>query len=157
MHRIKFISMNRLFFIFCLITFNLYFGQNYEPLDLAKIQLSKDHKKIKNFYGKNFDGPNGKDINDNITLAFREIYRNNNYAVINVTFLDNSSHQHLNSYFHFEKDKNWKMTAFRALAMTGLLYAGLQELEKMSEEDIQKIINNNAVKKTIRTLRKILS
>lgn len=137
--------MNQLVFLFCIFTFSLYFGQNYEPLELAKIQMSKDYKKIKKFYGKNFEGPNGSQINDSVKLTFREIYRTNHYSVINATFSDNYSGKNLDTYFHFEKEKEWKITAFRALAMTGLLYAGLQELEKMSEEEIQEIINSSKI------------
>lgn len=134
--------MNRLFLALCFCIFSWCFGQNYEPLELAKIQLSKEYKKIEKFYGENFEGPNGNEINDSLNLSFKELYRTENYSVVNINILNNHSRQNFDAYFHFEKEKDWKITAFRALAMTGITQLALEELEKMSEKDIEKIIQS---------------
>lgn len=134
--------MNRLFFALCFCIFSWCFGQNYEPLELAKIQLSKEYKKIEKFYGENFEGPNGDEINDSLNLSFKELYRTENYSVVNINILNNHSRQNFDAYFHFEKEKDWKITAFRALAMTGIIQLGLEELERMSEKDIEEVIKS---------------
>lgn len=47
----------------------------------------------------------------------------------------------MDTYIHFEKDKVWKINAFRALAMTGMLEQAKNELEKITEKEIDSILN----------------
>src|SRR5690606_16732463 len=65
-----------------------------------------------------------------------------NTAVVNVTILDSLGNG-MDSYAHLVKDKNWKIKAFRALAMTGFMEQALLEMEKMTEEQIDTLIQQD--------------
>jgi hypothetical protein len=57
-----------------------------------------------------------------------------------MTILD-STGKGLDTYLHFVKDTVWKMTAFRALAQTGIIEQAIIELEKMTPKQIDDIIS----------------
>ena len=62
--------------------------------------------------------------------------------MVNVTILD-SLENGIDTYVHVEKDKDWKIKAFRALAMTGFMEQALLEMEKMTEEQIDILIKQD--------------
>lgn len=126
--------------LFLLIT-NLGFGQNIEPLDLAKKLLSKEvFTNIDKYSTGEFKGhPNGQDLGENVKLNFKLLNQSKNEAVVNVTIID-SIGKGLDTYLHFEMDSIWKIKAFRALAMTGMLEQIKNEFEKMTESDIDSLI-----------------
>ena len=100
-------------FIFLLIT-NLSFGQNIEPIDLAKKLLNQEEvfDNIDKYSTGEFKGhPNGQDFDKNVQLKFRLLNQSENTAVVNVTIKD-SIDVGLDTYLHFEKDSIWKINAF---------------------------------------------
>lgn len=126
--------------IFLLIT-SLSFGQNIEPIDLAKKLLNQEvFENIDKYSTGEFKGhPNGQDLGENVKLNFRLLNQSENTAVVNVTIKD-SIGIGLDTYLHFEKDFIWKINAFRALAMTGMLEQIKNEFEKMTESEIDSLI-----------------
>ncbi|MCL2131353.1 MAG: hypothetical protein FWH36_02675 [Lentimicrobiaceae bacterium] len=124
-------------------TLNCY-GQSYEPMDLAKKLFSKEKFATKKEYitgeYKEMKGrPNGKDLQKGITTQFSLLEQTEETAVVAMTILDKSGNG-LDTYLHFKKDKVWKMCAFRALAMTGIIELVIMELEKMTPQEIDEMI-----------------
>lgn len=124
-----------------ILTVTTGYGQDYEPLDLAKKIFSKDgFPSIKKYVTGEYKGkPNGKDLQKGSTLKFTLLGQTENTAVVAMTILD-SSGKGLDTYLHFNKDSMWKMSALRALAMTGMIEQMKIELEKMTPEQVDDII-----------------
>jgi len=120
-------------------------AQEYEPLELVqKVFTDKNFaKKTNKFSTGEYEGhPNANDLSNNAKLNFRLLDRSGNTAVVNVTILDSLGNG-MDSYAHLVKDKNWKIKAFRALAMTGFMEQALLEMEKMTEEQIDTLIQQD--------------
>jgi hypothetical protein len=124
------------------------YGQNYEPLDLAKKIFGKDSlPNIENFITGEYKGrPNGQDLQSGSTTKFTLLGQTEKAAVVGMTILD-SLGKGLDTYLHFEKDTVWKMSAFRALAMTGIIEQIKIELEKMTLQQVDNIIAKSKKKK----------
>ena len=120
---------------------NLCFGQNIKPIDLAKKLLNKEvFENLEKYSTGEFKGhPNGQDLSENVKLNFRLLNQSENTAVVNITIKD-SIGKGFDAYLHFKKDSIWKINAFRALAMTGILEQIKNEFEKMSESEIDSLI-----------------
>lgn len=119
----------------------LVFSQDYEPIELAKKLFQTDFPEVKNYSKGEFEGhPNKNDIGENLKLSFRTLSQTDKTAVVNITMKDNLNKGY-DTYLHFEKDKNWMITAFRGLAQTAILEQMVLGAEKMSENDIQKMLN----------------
>ena len=123
------------------------FGQSYEPLELAKKIFSKDSfTNIENFVIGEYKGqPNGQDIQQGAITKFKLLGQNDRIAVVNMTITD-SLGKGFDSYLHFEKDSIWKMSAFRALSMTGIIEEVVKELERMTPKQIDEIIKQSKSK-----------
>lgn len=131
----------KLLIIFLTTNSVLIFAQNYEPLDLAKKLFQTDFAEIKNYSTGEFEGhPNKSDLQKNAQLNFKTLSQNDSIAVVNVTVTD-SLGKGFDSYLHFEKDKYWKINAFRGLAQTGILEQIVNEFEKTPQEDIKRMID----------------
>jgi hypothetical protein len=120
------------------------YGQSYEPMDLAKRIFGKEKKKKKKEHitgeYKTLKGkPNGQHLLKGTTTQFTLLEQTEKTAVVAMTVL-NSYGKGFDSYLHFEKDIVWKMSAFRALAQTGIIQLVLIELEKMTPQEIDEII-----------------
>lgn len=126
--------------IFAIIS-NFGYSQNIEPIDLAKKLLSKDEfENIDKYSTGEFNGhPNAQDFDENVSFSYRVLDQAENTAVINVTIKD-SAGTGLDTYLHFEKDSIWKINAFRALAMTGMLEQIKNEFEKLTDTEIDSLI-----------------
>ena len=124
------------------------YGQNYEPLALAKKIFSKDSlPNTDNFITGEYKGrPNGQDLQSGSTTKFTLLGQTEKAAVVAMTILD-SLGKGLDTYLHFEKDSVWKMSAFRALAMTGIIEHVKIELEKMTQQQVDDIIVKSKKKK----------
>jgi len=124
------------------------YGQNIEPLELAKKIFGKDSlANIDNYVTGEYKGqPNGQDLQKGSTTKFALLGQTDKTAVVGMTILD-STGKGLDTYLHFEKDTVWKMNAFRALAMTGIIEQIVQELEKMTPKQIDEIIAQSKTKK----------
>jgi hypothetical protein len=138
--------MTRLIIIFTSITLtaNFAFSQNLEPLDLAKKIFSKERFSHLNKYitGEYKGRPNGQDLGKGTILSFTLLEQTVNKAAVDMTVQD-SSGKGLDTYLFFEKDGIWKMNAFRALALTGVIQQVRDELEKMTPEQIDSVINKS--------------
>ena len=127
---------------FLLLLVNCMFiqSQNYEPIELAKKLFQTDFPDVKNYSKDEFEGhPNKSDLAKNSNLNFKTLVQDEKNAVVNVTIKD-SLGKGFDSYLHFEKDQTWMITAFRGLAQMGMLQQMLQEFDKMSDKDIDKIL-----------------
>ena len=133
--------------IFSLIVTAVY-GQVFEPLDIAKNIFRKDSlPNIENFISGEYKGrPNGQDLQSGSTTKFILLGQTEKTAVVAMTILD-SLGKGLDTYLHFEKETTWKMIAFRALAMTGIIEQVKIELEKMTSQQIDEIIARSKKKK----------
>ena len=119
-------------------------GQNYSPLDLAKNIFAKDSfPNIENYITGEYEGkPNGQDLRRESTTNFILLGQTEGTAVVAMTILDSLGNG-FDTYLHFEKDTVWKMCAFRALAMTGIIEQVLVELEKMTPQQVDSIITES--------------
>lgn len=127
-----------------LLTITTVYGQTYEPLDLAKKIFSKvTLPNIENYVAGEYEGkPNGKDLPDGSITKFTLLGQTDKTAVVGMTVLD-SIGKGFDTYLHFEKDKSWKMTAFRGLAMTGLIEQIKIKLENMTPQQVDEIIEKS--------------
>jgi len=117
------------------------YGQTYEPLDLAKKIFSEDSlPDIDSYITGEYKGrPNGQDLQKGLTTKFTLLGQTEGNAVVAMTILD-SLGKGLDTYLHFEKDVVWKMSAYRGLAMTGMIEQLKVGLEEMTPQQIDDII-----------------
>ena len=127
-----------------ILTFTTVYGQTYEPLDLAKKIFAKETlPNIENYISGEYEGkPNGKDLQNGSITKFMLLGQTDKTAVVGMTVLD-SLGKGFDTYLHFEKDSSWKMTAFRALAMTGMIEQIKIELEKMTPKQVDEMIEKS--------------
>lgn len=117
------------------------YGQAYEPLELAKRIFGKERfPNLSSYVTGEYKGrPNGQDLQIGATTRFLLLGKTEKTAVVAVTILD-SLGEGFDTYLHFVKDTLWKASAFRALAMTGIIEQVKIELEKMSTQQVNEII-----------------
>jgi SLT domain-containing protein len=130
--------------IMLILTITTAYGQAYQPLDLAKMLFGKDSlPNIENYVSGEYKGrPNGQDLQKGSTTRFTLLGQTAQTAVVGMTILD-SLGKGIDTYLHFEKNTNWKMNAFRALAMTGMIEQIKEALEKMTTQQVDEIINKS--------------
>jgi len=120
-------------------------AQELQPLKLVE-KVFTDKKfvqKTSKFSTGEYKGhPNVNDLGENTNLKFRLLNQSENSAVVNITIVDNLGNG-IDTYAHLKKDKKWKIGAFRALAMTGILYQIKTEFEKMTEQQIDSLIKTD--------------
>ena len=117
-------------------------AQELEPLELVqKVFTDKKFAKNTNKYstGEYKGHPNANDLSKNTKASFRLLFKSEITAVVNITILDSVGNG-IDTYAHLKKDKTWKINAFRALAMTGILEQALLEMEKMTSKQIDSLI-----------------
>lgn len=131
----------RYFIVFLVLTWFSASGQGYEPLELSKKVFARDtFPDLPRYSTGEYQGhPNGRDLAPGLKAAYKLLEQNDQTAVVAVTFID-SAGKYLNTYLHFKKDGNWKIAAFRALAMTGMIETVHEELSAMSPEQVDRII-----------------
>jgi hypothetical protein len=134
--------------VFLILTVSKVYSQNYEPLDLARKIFDKNNlPNIKNYISGEYEGiPNGKDLPKGAVTKFILLEQTQKTAVVGMTVLD-SAGKGIDTYLHFQKDTVWKMNAFRALAMTGMLEQVVIELEKITAQQLDDLITNSKSKK----------
>jgi hypothetical protein len=123
-------------------------GQSYEPFDLAKKIFSQDaFPNIKNYSTGEYNGePNGQDLQQGVITKFTLLGQTEKNAVVGMTLLD-STGKGVDTYLYFEKDSIWKMSAFRELALTGMVEQVVQYLEKMTSLQIDEMIEKSKKEK----------
>lgn len=114
---------------------------DFEPLELAKKIFGKDSlQNLEHYITGEYKGrPNGQDLLKVAETRFALLGQTENKAVVAMTLLD-SAGIGLDTYLHFVKDTIWKMTAFRSLAMTGIIDQVKTELEKLSPLQVDSIL-----------------
>jgi hypothetical protein len=133
-------TIKALFAILILLGSDAY-GQHIEPLELARKIFGKDSlPDIGNYIAGEYNGkPSGRDLQERATTKFILLGQTDTTAVVGMTILD-SSGKGFDTYLHFRKDTGWKMTAFRALAMTGILEEAKTELEQLTPGQVDDMI-----------------
>jgi hypothetical protein len=118
-------------------------GQD-EPLSLAKTIFSREKfsNLDKHFTGEYTGRPNGTDLPANVITDFLLLGQYDKTAVVNIIITD-SVGQTFDGYLHFVKEEVWKITAFRALALTGIIGQIKEMLESMTESQIDSIIERS--------------
>lgn len=140
------------YFVIVIFSITKVHAQTYEPLELATKIFGKENFNAKKFIKGEYEGrPNGKDLQAGSTTNFKLLGQTDSKAVVAMTILD-ASGKGLDTYLHFEKDGHWKMNAFRALAMTGIIDQVKIELEKMTPQQVDSAIAEAKVNKDSRTL-----
>lgn len=124
------------------------YGQKREPLDLAREIFGKDSlPNLENYITGEYNGhPNGRDLHSGSTTNFKLLGQTEKTSVVAMTILD-STGKGLDIYLHFEKDSVWKMSAVRALAMTGIIEQAKTQLEMMTSQEVDDIISKSRRKK----------
>ena len=117
------------------------FSQDLEPLDLARNIFSQESiTNITDFVTGEYEGrPNGQDLPKSSKTQFILLSQTPGKAVVGMSILD-SVGKGLDTYLHFEKSTRWKLSAFRALAMTGILEEVRIELERLSVAQVDSLI-----------------
>ncbi len=130
-----------LIFINFFLTFTTVYSQAYEPLELAKKIFSKQIFPNMEHYisGEYLGKPNGSDLKKGSITKFTLLGQSDQTAVVGMTILD-SLGKGRDTYLHFEKTDKWKMIAFRGLAMTGMIEQMKLELEKMTPQQVDEMI-----------------
>lgn len=123
------------------LTITTAYGQEYEPLDLAKKIFTKDpFPRIENYTKGEYKGkPNGQNLSNSSVTKFMLLKQTEKTAVVAMTILD-SLDKGIDTYLHFEKDSIWKVIAFRTLAMTGIIQKAKTELERMTPKQVDETI-----------------
>jgi hypothetical protein len=124
------------------------YGQALEPVAIAQQIFGKTpFPALKRYSTGEYQGhPNGQDLPPAATTRFLLLGQDNEKAVVAMT-IQGQAGQTIDTYLHFRKDTIWKLSAFRALAMTGMIAQAKKELEQMTPAQVDKLIANSAAKK----------
>jgi hypothetical protein len=108
-------------------------GQN-DPLTLAKMIFAREKftDLDKHVTGEYKGRPNGTDLPENVTTNFDMLDENDTTAVVAMTVVDSAGNA-FDTYLHFVNEIVWKVTAFRALAVTGIYSEIIASYEKMTQ------------------------
>lgn len=134
--------MKRVYTLFILLFVSITLAQGQtDPLSLSKAIFSRDSFPAlqEHITGEYSGHPNGTDLPINSTTDFLLLDQNEKSAVVNVTITD-SAGSSFDGYLHFIKTDNWKVTAFRALAMTGFIENIHDMLKNMTHFEIDSMI-----------------
>lgn len=130
-----------------LLLASLAYGQvQYEPLELAKKILTEDDPGDMSAYyaDKSKDALSKEDFREGLTFNFRELYKDEDVAVVNITLTDGSDG--LDIYVHFVKEGVWKIKATRGLALTGIIYKVIDEYSNMTDSQIDSLVQTESAK-----------
>lgn len=136
--------MKKAFVLAIFIIFNTVCNaQEYSPLELTKRIFTKvpfvDLSKF--ITGEYVGHPNGNDLSGNNKLSFKLLSENDKTAVVAINISDTIGNE-MDAYFHLKKDTVWKVEAFRALAMTGIVAQVHQELSVLTPQKIDSVISS---------------
>ena len=116
----------------CVCVLNCH-GQN-DPLTLAKMIFARETftDLDKHVTGEYKGRPNGTDLPKNVTTNFELLDETNTTAVVAMTIVDSAGNA-FDTYLHFVNEDVWKVTALRALAVTGIYSEIIARYEKMTQ------------------------
>ena len=131
-----------------ILTITTSYGQALEPLVVARQIFGKTaFTDLKRHSTDEYQGhPNGQDLPPTATMRFLLLGQDNERAVVAMT-IQVEAGQTVDTYLHFRKDTIWKVCAFRALAMTGMIAQAKKELEQMTPAQVDQLIASSAAKK----------
>jgi len=120
---------------------NMAIAQTLEPLDLAKKIFSKGGvPNISSYVTGEYKGRrSGVDLPQDAKLTFALLEQTTDKAVVAMTVVDPAGSD-IDAYMFFTKKTTWKMSAFRALALTGIIEAFKNTLEKMTSQQVDDTI-----------------
>ena len=112
-----------------------------DPLSLAQTIFSRDgFPELESYITGEYNGhPNGTDLQANVTTSFLLLAQHERTAVVCITMSD-STGKEFDMYLHFKKEGGWKASAFRSLAMTGVVAEVHQQLKSMSKAEVDRTI-----------------
>lgn len=130
------------------LTTNTCYSQSLEPMEVARRIFAKTpFIALKHYSTGEYQGhPNGQDLPLTATTRFLLLGQDNEKAVVAMT-IQVEAGQIVDTYLHFRKDTIWKLFAFRALAMTGMIAQAKKELEQMTPAQVDALIARAAAKK----------
>ncbi len=135
--------MNKLLTSFFLILIcGVLNAQELQPIELVeKVFTDKRFaKKTSRFSTGEYKGrPNANDLGEKTNLNFRLISQSESSAVVNITIIDSLGNG-IDTYVHLKKNKKWRIEAFRALAMTGIIEQVKSEFEALTEIQVDSLI-----------------
>lgn len=117
-------------------------AQLTDPLSVAKKMFSRGPFPDSSRYmtGEYHGHPNGNEIPADIKRSFKLLVQDKLTAVVNITLTDSSNRQ-VDAYLYFSKDTLWKASAFRMLAMTGIIQVTNRELKSLGPSQVEDLIN----------------
>ena len=129
-----------------LITIKVQSQTLFTPLELAKKIFAKtEFEPIKIYSTGDFGGyykchPTGQDIAKDARLQFSLLNQTETKAVVVMTILDKTG-RGIDTYLHFKKERIWKLSSFRNLAMTEAIHGAIAEMENMTTQKIDSVID----------------
>jgi hypothetical protein len=143
-----------LLFPVLILLFSCNHKQSYDPLSLSQRIFSREaFPEIEKYSAGEYKGhPNGQDLAQSINTSFRLLQQTDSLAVVNVTITDSAGGAS-DAYLYLKKDSVWKVTAFRALAMTGMAEMVLKQLETMAQAQIDSVIASPGTDKPFKSQR----
>ena len=131
--------MKQILIILISLVSQIAYGQNDTiPLDLTKNYFNGKLRNYKSVLiseakDQNF---NPKKISKKANLEFEALMYSYNKAVIAISLTEGK--QHSDIYAFWSKDKDWQITAFRALWLPGVFYMLLDNYKDLDSEGIKK-------------------
>jgi hypothetical protein len=123
-------------------------SQALEPLDVAKHIFGKTKfADLPHYSTGEYQGhPNGQDLPPTATTSFLLLGQTPTKAVVAMNVVDAKGIQ-VDTYLHFQKDSVWKLSAFRSLAMTGMLAKVSEQLESLTPRQVDEILKSASKEK----------
>lgn len=120
-------------------------SQSLEPLDVAKHIFGKTKfADLPHYSTGEYQGhPNGQDLPPTATTSFLLLGQTPTKAVVAMSVVDTKGIQ-VDTYLHFQKDSVWKLSAFRSLAMTGMLAKMSEQLESFTPQQVDQLLKSAA-------------
>jgi hypothetical protein len=123
-------------------------SQGLEPVEVAKHIFGKTKfADLPNYSTGEYQGhPNGQDLPPTATTDFLLLGQTPIKAVVAMSVVDAKGIQ-VDTYLHFQKDTVWKLSAFRSLAMTGMLAKVSEQLESLTPRQVDEMLKSAAKEK----------
>jgi len=120
-------------------------SQELEPVEVAKHIFSRTgFADLPHYSTGEYRGhPNGQDLPPTATTSFLLLGQTPTKAVVAMNVVDVKGIQ-VDTYLHFQKDSVWKLSAFRSLAMTGMLAKMSEQLESFTPQQVDQLLKSAA-------------
>lgn len=117
-------------------------SSDFSPLQLTeKVFTDRSFTGIEKYCTGEYKGiPKAKDFSKKLKMTFRAISENDSAAYINLTLTDSIGKTGSDTYVFLVKDTVWKITAFRALAMTSNIQKTIEKYASINELGIDSLI-----------------